>query len=185
MSKQIKLIFSILLIILLVGCNKCEDKLTNNPNYASTDVGTIKKSTEIEAGLPNFEITLLGNYLGNIKKDNLTGIKTYKVETIISANNKYYDVTFEGIKVKDFIEKVKFNDPNLDTIKFQGDQSVSKTYDFYKIDESFYFIYKMNDKPITVDGDTNKLTMINLREDSINWIYGLSQITVKDLQAKK
>ena len=43
----------------------------------------------------------------------------------------------------------------------------------------------MNDKPITVDGDTNKLTMINLREDSINWIYGLSQITVKDLQAKK
>ena len=119
MSKQIKLIFSILLIILLVGCNKCEDKLTNNPNYASTDVGTIKKSTEIEAELPNFEITLLGNYLGNIKKDNLTGIKTYKVETIISANNKYYDVTFEGIKVKDFIEKVKFNDPNLDTIKFQ------------------------------------------------------------------
>ncbi|MEG1008955.1 MAG: hypothetical protein RSF67_03920 [Clostridia bacterium] len=170
-----KYIILVITLLLLTSCGKkCECE-----NYQEKDVGTISNVNKVDDELPEVNFLVLGLYAGNVKKSQLTGLDVYNFDAVIKSESSISKHNYTGVKLNDFLNhlKIELKDP-IKTVNFGGiDQAIVK-YNKEEITDDLWLIFKKDGKQIKLYDEEKYFTLINLKENTRSWTYGVMRIII-------
>jgi len=102
----------------------------------------IKEINEIDYDSPSFSIVTTGLFISIINNESINGLKAYELSAVISDGIYTYKSTYKGIKVKDVIEKINFDDYNKIVFKSNGGLQVE--YAKNELDDLYFVFEKDN-----------------------------------------
>lgn len=181
--KDRKLIFLIGVVIIVVAVitglmvfrTKVEDKPRTELKFK--EIANLK---EIQEGLPDFKIDIVGDYLGVLDRNLLEahGIKVYEFDAGIDNGWDIVTDHYIGVKMDDVVD-IMIQDASYLRIGFFSRMPRSVIFTKKEMTENTYLVFSRNGKPIRSDGMLSLLVVdyeYKYSLEDVNkiqiWMYG-------------
>lgn len=115
-------------LITIFGYWTLSNKNTPKEDISKEKYG-LKDINKIEYDIPNFSIISTGLLISVINQDSLKDIQTYELTAIVSDSIYKHKYTYKGIRVKDVLTKLNFENYNKIIFKSNGGLQVEYTKD--------------------------------------------------------
>lgn len=140
------IITAVLSILLTKSYEKYKtQKLISNYNNVTENIG-INAIQKVDYTLPEFSITVMGSYVGNITNEDLKNLDVYGMYVTMTNGDTKTLKKCVGIKVKDILSLKQFTDYN--NIIFKSDSGLQVSYTKDQINDNVFLIFTKNDDSV-------------------------------------
>ncbi len=113
-------------LITILCCGKSKNIKNDNKNISNAEYG-LQEIKIIDYNIPDFSIITTGLYISVVNQNSLINTKKYEITAIISDSIYKRKYTYKGVRVKDLVDTVDFDDYNKIIFKSNGGLQVEYT----------------------------------------------------------
>jgi len=158
------LVSSLITVFVYWLINQPKVNCSNNKIIGNGDIKYEIK--EITYNIPSFSLSTQGLYFSPIIKETIENLQTYEILADTSDDIYIYHNSYKGIKVKDIIELLGYNDYNK--IIFKSNNGLQVTYLREDITDDIFFVFEKDDIKYPKDKEVNLLNPLLSSSYNIN-----------------